>query len=186
MHNRHFNKITEGLETGDLIRLVDPHFSIDEYKSKMGDDADILVMAFRVQGKNAAQDLMEFIERGYEFVQDADLSSGETSDGYWLVFVETERNRQFPKNAIKMLEDILNLTDQKLEEWSFNYHKDDIEYPATVDALEQSVPLSPKLYRERFGDKDMDKLKEAARVPMNRKTPNNFYTDWIKTAAGLK
>ena len=48
------------------------------------------------------------------------------------------------------------------------------------------MPLSPKMYRERFGDKDLDKLKEAARVPFKPKTTDNYYTNWLKTAAGIK
>ena len=180
------SNLNEGLEFGDLKRLVDPHFTVDQYKSKMGDDADILVLSFTVDGKSAATDLMEFIERGYDFVQDADLSSGENAKGNWLVFVEMERNRQVPKNVIKMLEDILNLTEQKLDEWTFEYHKDNIDYPATEEALEKTLPLSPKMYRDRFGDKDMDRLKETARVPMNKTIVSNHYTDWWKTAAGIK
>lgn len=178
--------LTEGLEYGDLKRLLDPHFTVDEFKSKMGDDADILVLSFTIDGKSAATDLMEFIERGYEFVQDADLSSGENAKGKWLVFVEMERNRQSPKNIIKMLEDILNLTEQDIDEWSFEYHKDDIDYPATIEALEKVVPLSPKMYRDKFGDKDMDRLKETARVPIKKTIVSNHYTDWLKTAAGIK
>jgi hypothetical protein len=180
------SKLLEGLEHGDLKRLVDPHFTIDEFRSKMGDDADVMVISFTVEGKSPATDLMEFIERGYDFVQDADLSSGENHKGKWLVFVEMERNRQCPKNISKLLADILNLTEQNLDEWTFEYHDDDVDYPATVEALEQNVPLSPKMYRERFGDKDLDKLKEAARVPFKPKTTDNYYTNWLKTAAGIK
>lgn len=180
------SNLKEGLEHGDLKRLVDSHFTIDEFRSKMGDDADILVLGFTVDGKSAATDLMEFIERGYEFVQDADLSSGENAKGKWLVFVEMERNRQAPKNIIKIIDDILNLTEQKIEEWTFEYYKDDIDYPATIEALEKTVPLSPKMYRERFGDKDMDRLKESARVPFKRHSPDNYYTNWLKSAAGIK
>ena len=34
------NQLLEGLEQGDLARLIDSVFSIDEFKSKMGDDAE--------------------------------------------------------------------------------------------------------------------------------------------------
>lgn len=180
------SKLSEGLENSDLKRLVDPHFTVDEYRSKMGDDADIMVLAFKVEGKSPAHDLMEFIERGYEFVQDADLSSGEDFKGKWLVFVEMERNRQAPKNILRIVSDILNLTEQDMDEWTFRYHEDDIDYPVTEEALEKTLPLSPKMYRDRFGDKDMDRLKESARVPFKRSVPDNYYTNWIKTAAGLK
>lgn len=185
-HQHQQSRLFEGLEKSDLKRLVEPHFTIDEYRSKMGDDADIMVLAFRVEGKSPAHDLMEFIERGYEFVQDADQSSGEDYKGRWLVFVEMERNRQCPKHVMQILEDILKLTDQELSDWTFNYHEDNVDYPASQETLEKNVPITPKMYRERFGDRDMDRLKESARVPFKRNVPNNYLTDWLKTAAGLK
>lgn len=180
------SNLKEGLELGDLKRLVIPHITIDEFRSKMGDDADIMVLSFTVDSKSAANDLMEFIERGYEFVQDADLSSGETFKGQWLVFVEIERNRQSPKNIMTIVTDVLKLTDQKIDEWTFEYHKDNIDYPLELEILAEKVPVTPKMYRDRFGDKEMDRLKENARVPFKKNTADNYYTNWLKIAAGLK
>ena len=39
-------KLNEGLEYGDLTDTIDPVFSIDRYRSKMGDDDNIVVVAF--------------------------------------------------------------------------------------------------------------------------------------------
>ncbi len=180
------SELNEGLEHGDLRRLVYPIISIDEYKSKMGEDADIIVLAFKVLGKDPSNDLMEFIERGYDFVLDADVSSGEDSDGNWLVFVEMERSRLRAKDIVRLIEEILNLTEQNMEDWNFTYKDSRVPFAIDVENIQEQVPLSPKQYRERFGDKDMDKLKENARIPINRKVPSNYYTDQIKIAAGLK
>lgn len=180
------SELNEGLEHGDLRRLVYPMISIDEYKSKMGEDADIMVLAFKVLGKDPSNDLMEFIERGYDFVLDADVSSGEDSDGNWLVFVEMERSRLRAKDIVRLIEEILNLTEQNMEDWNFTYKDSRVPFAIDVENIQEQVPLSPKQYRERFGDKDMDKLKENARIPINRKVPSNYYTDQIKIAAGLK
>ena len=81
----------EGLDHGDLKRLLHPKIHIDEFKSKMGDDADIIVLSFKITDKAPAEDLMSFIERGYDWVLDADVSSGELEDSEYLVFVEIER-----------------------------------------------------------------------------------------------
>lgn len=180
------SELNEGLEHGDLRRLVYPIISIDEYKSKMGEDADIMVLAFKVLGKDPSNDLMEFIERGYDFVLDGDVSSGEDSDGNWLVFVEMERSRLRAKDIVRLIEEILNLTEQNMEDWNFTYKDSRVPFAIDVENIQEQVPLSPKQYRERFGDKDMDKLKENARIPINRKVPSNYYTDQIKIAAGLK
>ena len=65
MQNNEFLK--ENLEKGDLKRLVNPEIHIDEYKSKMGDDADIVVLSPKVKGKEPSTDLVNFIEKGYDF-----------------------------------------------------------------------------------------------------------------------
>ena len=78
-----------GLRLGDLKDNVDHIFEIDSFKSKMGTDADIVTLSFSVKEKHAADDLMNFIEKGYPFVLDADATAGEQSDGSYKVFVES-------------------------------------------------------------------------------------------------
>jgi hypothetical protein len=116
-------QLNEGLESGDLARLVHPELHIDEFKSKLGDDEDVIVLSFKVDSKEPAINLVSFIEKGYSWVVDADLSSGEMDDGSYIVYVEIDRNEEAPKNIIDLVEDILNLTDQKLSDWRVRYHK---------------------------------------------------------------
>jgi hypothetical protein len=40
----------------------------------MGTDADVCVISFKVAGKEPSADLVSFIEKGYDFVLDADVS----------------------------------------------------------------------------------------------------------------
>ena len=100
------SKLKEGLEQGDLERLVSPKISIDEYKSKMGSDEEIVVISFTLQGKEPALDLVNFIEKSYEWVADADVSSGEVFDGSYIVFVEIERTPDIAEQIIELLEDL--------------------------------------------------------------------------------
>ena len=62
-----------GLFKDDLKHLVDSIVEIDSYKSKMGEDSDIVTLAFSVMGEAPAKDLENFVEKGYAFVLDADL-----------------------------------------------------------------------------------------------------------------
>ena len=48
------DNINEGLEQNDLARLIHPELHIDEYKSKMGKDEDIVVLSFKVTGREPA------------------------------------------------------------------------------------------------------------------------------------
>lgn len=104
-------QLNEGLLAGDLKSLVDNIFEVDSYSSKMGDDKDIVVLAFTVNSQAPANDLVEFVENGYDFVLDADVSPGELNDGKYKVFVEIERNRRVHEQILELLNGIQNLTE---------------------------------------------------------------------------
>ena len=199
MHsNQHYNQINEGLEYGDLKRLVHPKLHLDQFKSKMGEDADIIVLSFKIGGKEPATDLMNFIERGYDWVLDADISSGELDDGEYLVFVEIERTPEAVEQIEKLLDDMMNLTEQDLAEWRFQYRKDPEEFELTPENLRKYVALTPTSYINRYGeeepesgvdqegDKELEAMKESARVSINKKAPVNDFTESLRIAAGIR
>jgi hypothetical protein len=179
--------LKEGLEQGDLKRLLHPKIHIDEFTSKMGDDADILVLSFKLLEKQPANDLMSFIERGYDWVLDADISTGELDDGDYLVFVEMKRSPIAAKQIVELIEDILNLSDQKFDEWRFQYQKSKLEYPVSAENLRKIVPLTAEEYIKKYNkDDDINSLKESARVKITSKAPVNSFTESLRVIAGIK
>jgi hypothetical protein len=137
--------ITEGLKNKDLKDLVYPVFEIDSYKSKMGDDQDVVVLAFEISGHQAAIDLSEFIEKSYDFVLDADVSSGENQRGNYKVFVEIERNRKSPTQVIELIYGLTELTE--IHDWKFKYYK---EYLSKPLAEISSIPVSSTEYNQKM------------------------------------
>lgn len=210
---KNLKKLFEGLEQNDLARLVQPSLHIDEFVSKMGDDKDIIVAAFTVDGKEPANDLMNFLERGYDWILDADVSAGEFGDGEYMVFAEMRRDGHAIANIIEMIKDVCRLTDNTIEDWHFCYHKDSRKHPITSDAISDIVPLDKEEYQAKYGNDDVDddgeeaaqiatdvggveadsteaellKMMEAARVPMKRKdfTPQDTHLALLKQRAGL-
>lgn len=177
--------LNEGLEKNDLKRLVHPELHIDEFKSKMGRDEDIVVLSFKVTGKEPAEDLVNFLEKGYDWVIDADVSSGELDDGDFIVFVECDREPAAAKNIVEMMGDVMNLTDHELESWSMQFRSDPEEFPITVENIRQKLPLTRDSYIERFGKKDIDQLKTAAGVKVDTKAPKNDFTESLRALAGI-
>ena len=110
-----------GSQAGDLIHLVDNILEIDSYKSKMGTDRDIVTLAFSVNGKEPATDLENFIEKGYPFVLDADVTSGEQSDGTYKVFVEIERNKDIGTQVMEIADGVGKLAN--VDNLRFRYYK---------------------------------------------------------------
>lgn len=141
-------KLFEGLRAGDLKDMISPIISIDRFKSKMGDDKDVLVVAFRSKEKMPAIDLMEFIEKGYQFVLDADMSTGEEKDGQYSVFVELERSISGPKQIMELLSGVSQAAD--CDKWQFRYYKDSEIRDCTEQALEEHLPLTSEDYEEKM------------------------------------
>lgn len=140
----HRSNINEGLRAGDLIRLVNNRFSVDQYKSKMGNDRDTIVLAFRVDEKHPAEDMVEFIEKGYDFVLDADKSSGEERNGKYSVFVEIERNRKAPTNVKTLVDGLSKLC--SVDQWKFRYYRQTMASDFSEKTFADLVPLTPDDY----------------------------------------
>ena len=189
------NQLNENLEGGDLKRLVHDELHIDEFKSKMGDDADVCVVSFKVAGKEPAIDLVSFIEKGYDWVLDADVSSGEKEGGDYLVFVEIDRTPSMPQQIYDLISDLVNLTEQDILDWRVLYFKSNKEHDLTVEALSQIMPLTPSKYRAKYEKdtaeddaqtRELDQLKTAAGVDVTTTAPVNEFTESLRRAAGIK
>lgn len=191
------NQLNENLEHGDLKRLIHPELHIDEYKSKMGDDADVCVVSFKVSGKEPAGDLVSFVEKGYDFILDADVSSGEKEGGDYLVFVELERTNKLPEQIIKIMEDLMNLTEQTLKDWRVRYYKSTSDHDLTSESLKEIISLTSEEYSKKYDKeidntepeditKDLDAMKAVAGIPVTTTAPVNDFTENLRVAAGLK
>ncbi len=152
------NVINEGLRANDLKFLVSDTFMIDTYKSKMGEDRDVAVLSFRVKDRLPALDLMEFIERGYGYVLDADISSGEESDGKYSVFVELERNRKLPEHIEEIISGLKKLTG--IDEWRYRYHKEWKGKDYNVQNISEDIPLDPDSYDAFLQEDKVNTIKE--------------------------
>lgn len=181
------HSLKEGLEKGDLARLVHNELHVDEYKSKMGNDEDMVVVSFKVGGKDPAIDLVNFIEKGYDWIVDADTSAGEMDDGDYIVFVEMERNPQIPDHIMEILEDLVGLTETEVGHWRVRYHKNGADHECNRDTLKSLIPATPEEYVKKVSKdtEELDKLKAAAGVKVDTKAPKNSYTESLRAAAGI-
>jgi hypothetical protein len=162
--------------------------SVDEYKSKMGNDDEIVVVSFNVAGKEPALDIVNFVEKSYEWVADADVSSGEVFDGSYIVFVEMERDGEVAEHIIELVEDLQNLTEFKPKDWEVEYYKPNRTLSMDLDSLKSGIPSTPDEYRNMVKSKqnDLDKLKAAAGVNVDTKAPKNEFTESLRTLAGIR
>jgi hypothetical protein len=137
--------LVEGFDYHDLKGLVVPKVTVDEYKSRVGTDSDIVTLAFTIKSEEAGKDLCSWFERGYDFVLDAKVSDGELPNGNYLVFVEMNRRRSVPERIIRLIKDMITLTDLKLKDWSIVVKEE--EYDADIDTISQVIITSPSEYK---------------------------------------
>ena len=187
MHNKtsklKLPALSESLAFKDLEGLMKPTIHVDEFSSKMGDDDDIIVISFFVRDPQAAKDLMNWFEKGYDFVVDADRSPGEIKPNRFLVYVELRRRSTAGGHVEQLLNDLNTLTEFDVDDWSMHYKGKDV--PFSRDTFDNLVPLSPRAYRERY-EKDLNEVRSAAGLPVvtryNRKDPA---LQSIQSAAGI-
>ncbi len=163
--------LTEGFNNNDLKGIVDSRVGIDEYAATMGDDEDVITLTFKVEGFSAARDLVDWFERGYRWVLDAQASEGAVDDtNGFLVFVELERRIRAISQIIELLEDLETLTDIKLGEWEIHINGGKVQ--ADSRTLKQVIALSPKQYREQTAGSEvaesMEKYATIAHVPSGK------------------
>jgi hypothetical protein len=138
-------QITENLRPGDLRHFVKKVFDIDSFQSKIGDDQDVVVLSFTVGYEDPAKDLENFIEMGYDFVLDSDVSPGETDDGNYKVFVELERGRHVASQIKELINGIEKLSGQS--NMRFRYFKSFRSQEATQENLEAAIPMDVDAYK---------------------------------------
>jgi len=159
------DKINEAVSNNDLKNLVDATVSIDQYKSKVGNDSEIIVLAIKVKDQDPASDLSQFLETGHKSL-DVDISPGPDDQGKYTVFVELERDSNVYDKIEKMLEDIKRV-DEEIKEWMFVSYEHKKPQPFTKETFNSSVIVSQAEY-------DIKHNKEAKDISERLKFLNSY------------
>jgi hypothetical protein len=154
--------LNESLDYHDLEGQMLPVVSVDEYAAHMGKDSEIVTLAFTIKSEAAGNDLVDWFERGYDWVLDAQVSEGEIKPGQYLVFVEMNRRTSVPKRIIELLDDLETLTALPVKDWTIVV--DDEEYSPEEDVLKQVITISPHDYREteEVEEEEINEMRERA------------------------
>jgi hypothetical protein len=164
--------VNEGLAYMDMESHVTPLLGIDQFASKIGDDSTTIVLNFVVDGEKIGEDLVDWLERGYEWIIDAEISPGEVLDKKYYVFAEMNRSSTAARRIIEVLEDLKTLTGFELSDWSIKIENK--RFPASIENIEQLISLSAKEY-DQHHENEVDELNEWRDMAgINRVSSNNF------------
>ena len=177
------NQLFEALNYKDMEGLMKPTIHVDEFSSKMGDDDDIIVVSFFVRDETAAKDLMNWFEKGYDFVVDADRSPGEIKPNRYLVYVELRRRSTAGAHVETLIDDLGTLTEFDKDDWTMYYRGKEV--PFSRDEFDRLVPLSPRAYREKY-DSELNEMRIAAGMqPVSNYDKKDRALQAIQSAAGI-
>lgn len=168
----------------DMEGQISDKITVDEYAAKMGKDKDVVTITFKVNSELAANDLVTWFERGYDFVLDASVSDGEIEPGKYLVFVEMERRSRVPERIIRLLSDLETLTGFKLKDWTVEIENED--YDADESVIRQAMILNPNEYKmEKEKDEKLNEFRQIAGIATKPLYTEDAYIRKIKTMAGM-
>jgi len=151
-------QLNEGLRPMDLQEMIYPVFEVDTFKSKMGEDKDVCVVSFIAKDRSPARDLMDFVEKGYNFVLDADVSAGENNNGDYSVFIELPRSPDLVEHIKDLTYGIKKLTG--IDNFKFKYHKSDRVHEVSEESLKSVIPQTPSLYEQRLEKAKVESLRK--------------------------
>lgn len=176
------SKLYEGLSYKDLEGVLKPTVHIDEFSSKMGGDDEIVVVSFFVRNQQAAEDLVNWFEKGYDFVLDADMSPGEIKPNRYLVYLELKRRSTTAARIDELLDDLNTITEHEVNHWMCTYK--DEEFPWSIEAYHERVPSSPKEYRADTED-DLNEMRVASGIQPKKVYESDPYLKQLQNAAGI-
>ncbi len=174
--------LNEGLEYMDLERQVLPLVSIDEYKAKVDSDDELITLSFITKGKQQAEDLAEWFDRGYDWIVDSEPSEGELAPGKFVVFVELPRRSTAPERIIELLDDLETLTNLSVDDWTLKI--DDEDYEADPEVVRKHVTLSPHDYREKH-ENELNEMRSLSGLEIKPIFDSNQHDEELKNFKSL-
>ena len=132
------------LREGDLRDTILKTISIDEFTPKTGDEKDVAVMGFSVVQDYPGQDLYNFINGSVVENRDIELSPNPNTDGYYMVFVEMDRDENVMQNIRNILKEVENVAGELKWEFKFPY----VENALSADdpGLVKYMQVNPDTY----------------------------------------
>jgi hypothetical protein len=139
--------LREGMRAGDLEDLVLPIVSVDEYESKVDDNA--IVFALYVNERDAADDLCRFIQKSPSPLLDCEVSPAPDQKGYYMVFFEFLDNDRLSENVTDLLQEISPLVEVRV--WQMR-----------VRGVERLVSFSQENFEKHMADlEEKDPIEES-------------------------
>lgn len=146
---------------GEMENLVEPTISIDQYKPKIGEANETVVVAFEVKFEQPAKDLRNLIETDITEHLDVDVSEGPNGQGNTMVFVEFVRDDRLYEKIMGIMKIASQVTG--ITEWKYNYFKGNSELELTEENLSSTIITDQARYTMTHQmDESLERVKSLA------------------------
>jgi len=136
-----------GLRNGELKDTVLSKISIDEFEPKTGDVKNVVVVGFNLNEQAAGKDLYTFLNNSTLNIRDVEVAPNTNEQGYFMVFLELDRDQDLPEKLVKLLDDVKNVAGNL--NWKASTHLTDDYYPIGSDELSEYLITDPEQYMDR-------------------------------------
>ena len=154
------------LREGDLRDTVLSKISIDEFEPKTGEAKDVMVLGFYVTDHAVGDDLYRFLSGAVEEVRDIEVSPNPDEDGFYMVFVELDRNEKALDTFRLLIDDATRVAGDL--NWKAKTYLNDEYIPLTDEQLYQYIITDPSKYVTKEEFEATRAAEEAARVEEER------------------
>lgn len=107
--------------------------SVDEFAPKTGADRDVAVLGFYVNQKSPGDDLFRFLTNSVVEHRDLEVSPNPNLDGYFMVFVELDRNPDLFQNIQRLISEVERVAGK-------------LDWQVKTPYVEEYVPLTEAEY----------------------------------------
>tara|TARA_Y100001937_G_scaffold57517_2_gene78851 strand:+ start:662 stop:1417 length:756 start_codon:yes stop_codon:yes gene_type:complete len=168
------------MKHGELIDLVIPKVSLDEFSPKTGENKDVIVLGFYVDDLEPAKDLSNFIETGAYETLDVEASPASNDEGHYMVFVEMKRNEEVFEKLNKIIHDVENLSGKLL--WKVKPYYAEEDYKLSENTWKEFVIVEPDMYVDK---KTFQERRVQAKEEEYKENLGNFLIDSLMSNVSL-
>jgi hypothetical protein len=170
-----------GLKQSELKDTMLSKVSIDEFEPKTGDVEDVITAGFYVSESEVGNDLYKFVSNSTADVRDVEVSPNPNADGYYMVFIEMDRNPEALSKIREICKDIENVAG-KLK-WQGKTHLIDEYHNLYEDDIEKYVILEPAKYMDK---ETYDQAQQAAQEEAEKQDNSNKILEFLKDSSLLE
>jgi len=172
------------LRENDLANTVLKKISVDEFEPKTGTSENVLVLGFQLSENLPSKDLYKFLNNSIIEMRDIEVSPNPNPDGYYMVFVEMDRQEEVLNNIKSIVEEVERLSGKLNWEVSTTLSEESIALDN--DELIKYIQIDPENYmtKDEFVSQQeaVQQKEEEHRLEEEDKDNSNTILEFLKAS----